>query len=47
MPTLQVCVCDENARFAVSQRAAETMGIWQEKGGFSPPQKDNEVRDHV
>jgi hypothetical protein len=35
MPTLQVRVWAENAGVGVSLWAAETMGIWQDKGGLT------------
>jgi hypothetical protein len=47
MPTLQVRVWAENAGVGVSQWAAETMGIWQEKGGLTTQRKDNKVRERV
>jgi len=47
MPTLQVCVWDENAGVGVSQWAAETMGIWQDKGGLTTQWMDNKVRERV
>jgi hypothetical protein len=45
MPTLQVCVWGENAGIGVSQWAAETMGIWQNKGGLTTQGIDNKVRE--
>ena len=45
MPTLQVCVWAENAGVGVSQWAAETMGIWQDKGGLTTQRIDNNVRE--
>jgi len=47
MPTLQVRVWAENAGVGVSQWAAETMGIWQDKGGLTTQRMDNKVREHV
>ncbi|KAF8533638.1 hypothetical protein BDD12DRAFT_898353 [Trichophaea hybrida] len=44
MPTQQVRSWAENAGVGVSQWAAETMGIWQEKGGLTTQRKDNKVR---
>jgi len=47
MPTLQVRVWAENAGVGVSQWAAETMGIWQDKGGLTTQRIDNKVRERV
>jgi hypothetical protein len=47
MPTLQVRVWAENAGVGVSQWAAETMGIWQDKGGLTTQRMDNKVRERV
>ena len=47
MPTLQVLVWADNAGVGVSQWAAETMGIWQDKGGLTTQRIDNKVREHV
>ena len=47
MPTLQVHVWAENAGIGVSQWAAETMGIWQDKGGLTTQRMDNNVRERV
>jgi hypothetical protein len=47
MPTLQVRVWTENACVGVSQWAAETMGIWQDKGGLTTQRIDNNVREHA
>jgi len=47
IPTLQVCVWAENTVVGVSQWPAETMGIWQNKGGLTIQQIDNYVRDRV
>jgi hypothetical protein len=47
IPTPQVCVWAENAGVGVSQWAAETMGIWQDKGGLTTQWIDNKVREHV
>jgi len=45
MPTLQGSVWAENAVVGVSQWAAVTMGIWQQKGGLTTQRNDNKVRD--
>jgi len=47
MPTRQVRVCVENAGVGVSQWAAETMGIWEDKGGLTTQRIDNKVRQRV
>jgi len=47
MPTLLVYIWAENAGVGVSQWAAETLGIWQEKGGLTTQWKDNKVRERV
>jgi hypothetical protein len=47
MPTLQVSVWAENASVGVSQRAAETMGNWQDMGGMTTQWIDNRLRDCV
>ena len=47
MPTLQVRVRAKNAGVGVSQWAAETMGIWQDKGGLTTQWIDNKVRERV
>jgi len=47
MPTLQVRVWAENTGVGVSKWAAEAMGIWQDKGGFTTQQIDNKVRERV
>jgi len=47
MPTLQGRVWAENAGVGVSQWAAETMGIWQGKGGLTTQWRDNEVRVRI
>jgi len=47
MPTLQVHVWAEHAGVGVSQWAAETMGIWQEKGGLTTLWIDRKVREHM
>jgi len=47
MPTLQVCVWAENAGDGVSQWAAETMGIWQDKGGLTTQRMDDRVRECI
>jgi hypothetical protein len=47
MPTLQVRIWAENACVGVSQLAAETMGIWQDKGDLTTQRMDNKVRERV
>jgi len=47
MPTLQVRVWAENAGVGVSQLAAETMRIRQDKGGLTTQWIDNKVRERV
>jgi hypothetical protein len=47
MPTLQVRVWAENPSVGVSQLAAETMGIWQDKGGLTTQWMDNKVRERI
>jgi len=47
MPTLQLCICAENAGVGVSQFAAETMGISQEIGGLTSQWKHNTVRERI
>jgi hypothetical protein len=47
MVTIQAWVWAENTGFGVSQWAAETMGIWQDKGGLTTQWMDNEVRERV
>jgi len=47
MPTLKVHVWAMIASVGVSQLAAETMGIWQEKGGMTTQQKHNKVRERI
>jgi hypothetical protein len=47
MPTLQVRVWAENAGVGVSLWAAETMGIWQDKGGLTTQWIDNKVRERI
>jgi hypothetical protein len=47
MAILQVPISAENASVGVSQRAAETLGIWQDKGGLTTRQIDNTVRKPV
>jgi len=47
MTMLQVRVWAENARVGVSQWAAETMGICQDKGGLTTQQINNKVRERV
>jgi hypothetical protein len=47
MLPLQVRIWAENAGVGVSQWAAETMGIWQDKGGLTTQQMDNKVRERI
>jgi len=47
MPTLQVHVFAKNAGVGVRQWAAETMQIWQDKGGLTTQQIDSKVRECV
>jgi hypothetical protein len=47
MPTLQVCIWAKNARVKVSHLARETLGIWQDKGGWTTQQIDNKVRERI
>jgi hypothetical protein len=47
IPTLQVRVWDENADVGDSQWAAETMGIWQDKGGLTTQWIDKTVTEHI
>jgi hypothetical protein len=47
MPTLQVRVWAENIGIGVSHWPAETMGIWQDKGGLTTQRIDNKVRERV
>jgi len=47
MPTLQVRVWAENPGVGVRQRAAETMGIWQDMGGLTTQWIDNTVRERI
>jgi len=47
MPTLQVRVWAEKTGIGVGQWAAETMGIWQDKGGLATQRIDHKVRDHI
>jgi len=47
MPTVQVCVWAENAGVGVSQWAAESIGIWQDKGGLTTQWIDDKVRQPV
>jgi hypothetical protein len=47
MPTLQVRVWAENIGVGVSQWAAETMGIWQDKGGLTTQWIDDKVMECV
>jgi hypothetical protein len=45
MPILQVCVWAENTDVGVSQWAAETMGICQDKGGLTTRWIENKLRE--
>jgi len=45
--TPQVHLWAKNASIGVSQWAAETMGIWQEKGGLTTQWIDNELRERI
>jgi len=47
MPTQCVLLWAENAGVGCSQWAAETMVIWQQKGGLTMQRKNNKVREHV
>jgi len=47
MPTLQVRIRAENAGVGVSQWAADTMGIWQHKGGMTREWIDNKMRERM
>jgi len=47
MRTLQVGIWAENAGVGVSQWTAETMGIWQDKGGLTTQQIENTVRECI
>jgi len=47
MLTVQVRVWAKNAVVGVSQRAAETMGIWQDEGGLTTQRIDNTVRECI
>jgi len=47
MPTLHVHIRGENAGVGVSQWAADTMGIWQDKGGLKTQWIDNKVRERI
>jgi len=47
MLTQEVCIKAENAGVGVSQWAADTLGIWQEKGGLTIQWKDIKVRECV
>jgi hypothetical protein len=47
IPPLQVLLWAENAGVVVSQRAAGTMGIWQDKSGLTTQRMDNKVMEHV
>jgi hypothetical protein len=47
MPTLHVRIWAENAGVGVSQWAAESMGIWQDKGGLTTQQIDNKVGERA
>jgi len=47
MLTLQVHIWAENAGVGVSHWAAETMGIWQENGGFTTQWIQNKMREPI
>ena len=47
MPTPQVRVGAKNAGVGVSQWAAETIGIWHDKGGLTTQRIDNTVRECI
>jgi hypothetical protein len=47
MLTPQVLVWAQNAGIGVSQWAAETMGIWQDKGGLKTQRIETEVRECI
>jgi len=47
MLTPQVGVWVDNRGAGVSQWAAETMGIWEDKGGLTTQWMDNKVRERV
>jgi len=47
MATLEVRVWAENPGVGFSQWAAETMGIWQDKGGLTTQWIDNKVRECI
>jgi hypothetical protein len=47
MPTQQVHLWAKNTGIEGSQWAVDTMGIQQEKAGFTLQWKDNEVRDSI
>jgi len=47
MQTVRVRIWAENAGVVVSQWAADSVGIWLEKGGVTTQRNVNTVRDHV
>ena len=47
MPTLQVCAWVKYTGIGANQWAADTMGIWQDKGGLTTQRIDNKVRERV
>jgi len=47
MPTQHIRLWAANASVGVGQWVAKNMAIWQEKGGLTIQQKDNEVRKDV
>jgi len=47
MPTQQVRISAKYASVGVSQWAAETTGIWQDKGGMTIQRIDNTVRESI
>jgi len=47
MLTLQVGIWADNAGIGVSQWAAESIGIWQDKGGLTTQRTDDKVRVRV
>jgi len=47
MLTLQVRIVAQNAGVGVSQWAAETMGMWQDKGSLTTQWIDHKVRESI
>jgi len=47
MQSLQVCILAENASVGVSQWAAETYGICQDKVGLTTQRKDKKVSEYI